>query len=226
MRQRLIKAISIALCTTTLSLSSIYIAPAFAAENTDTTNTETPHKFVPSILREQEIEMSKIPKDHVYIPAKTKIDLSLTQTIDSKTAHKGDPVEFKTLSNIIVNNVIVIPAGTLVSGTITKARSAGGMGRSGKLEFTVTSINTINNVAVPLSYNSSKSGQGDGGAVAVFAAVSIIGGLFMKGTNVQCVAGTKIETSVSDDTDLNVTFDNLADAMDVTKPHGVSITLK
>jgi len=223
-KNHLVKTVSIALCVTTLSLPSISISSAFAAEKSSSASTESYHKFVPSILRAPVV--SKIPKDHVYIPAKTKIQLELTKTLDSHDAHTGDPVQFKLLDNLIINDVIVIPVGTLASGSITKARSAGGMGRSGKLEFSIDSIDTINNVQVPLAYSSSKSGQSDGGAVAVFAAVSIIGGLFMKGTNVKCVEGTTVDAVVADDTDLNVTFDNLAEAMNPSVPHGVSITLK
>ena len=224
MKKELKKTVSIALCLTTLSLSSIYITPAFAAETSSSVETETDHKFIPSILLENKV--SKIPEDHAYIPAKTKISLENTKTIDSKTAHTGDPVQFKTMSNILINDVVVIPAGAIAKGTITKAVSAGGLGRAGKIEFSINSIQTLNCVDIPLAYDSSKAGQSDGGAVAVFAVVSILGGLFMKGTNVQCVEGTKIEATVTEDTDLNVTFDNLAKSMDPNKSHGVNIVLK
>lgn len=219
MKKEMMKIISVALCVTTLSLTSTYITPAFAAGTSTETGTYTP--YVPSNLK-----VSKIPKDHAYIPASVKISLENTKTIDSKTAHDGDPVKFRTLSNLIINGVTVIPAGTIANGTINKVISAGGLGRAGKLEFTVDSIETINGVRVPLTYNSTKAGQTDGGAVAVFAVVSILGGLFMKGTNVQCVEGTKIEALVSEDTDLNVTLDDLANAMSPTQPHGVNIILQ
>lgn len=218
MKNRLTKIISISLCVTTLLGSTAFIAPASA-----TSVTELEQKISNS---SSNIDISKIPKDHVYISTKTKLQVELTKALDSKNAHVGDPVKFKLLDNIIINDVVVIPAGTLANGSVTKARSAGGLGRNGKLEFSIDSIDTINNVQVPLTYSSSKSGQSDGGAVAVFAAVSIIGGLFMKGTNVQCAEGTKIEAVVANDTDLNVTFDNLVDTMSQSKPHGVSITLR
>ncbi|MFA6849573.1 MAG: hypothetical protein WCS30_04415, partial [Selenomonadaceae bacterium] len=146
MKRFLTKIISTGLCATTLSLS-FFIIPAYAAEST-TAATETGeyHKFVPSILKP---EIKTIPKDHAYIPQGTKFPFELTQTVDSKTAHTGDPILFKISSNIIVNNVIVIPEGTIANGIITKARSAGGMGRRGKIEFSINSIKTINNVDIP-----------------------------------------------------------------------------
>lgn len=220
MKKELKRNVSIMLCTTTLLLSNPFILTTFAAEANSVVATETEHKFVPSIL-----QVSKIPEGNVYIPANTKINLELTKTIDSKNAKTGDPIQFKTLSNVIINDVVVIPTGTLANGVITKARSAGGMGRAGKLEFSIKSIETLNNVEVPLTYLSSKSGQSDGGAAAVFVAVSILGGLFMKGTNVQCVEGTKVEAVVPEDTDLKIPFTDLANAMSPTKPRGVVIQL-
>ena len=224
MKNGLVKTVSITLCATILSLSTPCITPAFAAETSSTDETRTDNKFVPSIL--QKVEVSKIPKDHVYIPANTKIQLELIETISSKTAHTGDPVRFKALTNLIINDVVVIPAGTIANGTVTKARSAGGMGRGGKLEYSIKSIDSLNQVEVPLTYSKSVSGSSDGGAIAVVAVVSIIGGLFMKGSNVSCPIGTKIDAIIPEDTDLNVTFDNLADAMNPAKPHGVVIQLK
>jgi len=224
MKKGLVKTVSITLCATILSLSTTCITPAFAATTSSTEETGTDNKFVPSIL--QKVEVSKIPKDHVYIPAKTKIQLELIETISSKTAHTGDPVKFKALTNLIINDVVVISAGSIANGTVTKARSAGGMGRGGKLEFSIKSIDSLNQVEVPLTYSSSVSGSNDGGAVAVVAVVSIIGGLFMKGSNVSCPVGSKIDAIIPEDTDLNVTFDNLADAMNPAKPHGVVILLK
>ena len=215
------KMISVALSITMLSFTTIYVTPAFAenASNAESSNS----KPVPLVVQ---VQATNIPEDHVYIPAKTKLELENIRTIDSKTARTGDPVKFKTLSNLIINNVIVIPAGTVASGVITNAVSAGGLGRAGKLEFSIKSLNTLNNVEVPLVYDSTKSGQGDDGAVAVLAFVSILGGLFMKGTNVQCVEGTKVQAVVPKDTDLNITFDELADAMNPNKPHGVNIILR
>jgi len=42
-------------------------------------------------------------------------------------------------------------------------------------------VDTINGVKVPLQYTKGEHGAGDGGAVAVVAFASIIGGIFMKG---------------------------------------------
>ena len=106
------------------------------------------------------------------------------------------------------------------------SKGSGLFGRAGTLEFSVDSVKTINNIAIPLEYVGRIQAGSDGGAVAVAAAVSLVGGLFMKGANVKIPAGTKVLAKVKDDTDLMTKLDNLKEAMNPETPHGVSITLK
>ncbi len=202
------------LCTTAGILSPLSVSAEGGSSIVVHQNTQSPV-----------FKLSRIQEGSVYIPANTQINLELLRTLDSKTAKTGDPIRFKTIDNLIINNVVVIPAGSTAKGTVTKAGSAGGLGRSGKLEIAINSVQTLNGIEVPLAYSTAKSGQSDGGAVAVFAVVSIIGGLFMKGTNVQIAEGTKFEAIVTEDTDLKVQFADLANAMSSSKPHGVVIQL-
>ena len=66
----------------------------------------------------------------------------------------------------------------------------------------------------------------DGGAVAVAAAVSLVGGLFMKGSNINYPAGTDFQVEVRDNVDLGVTPEELKDAMNPNIPHGQEIVIE
>ena len=121
--------------------------------------------------------------------------------------------------------MVVIPANQEVLGTITKARKNGMLGRKGRLEFKIDSIKTINGVNVPLTAEVKGKGHSDNGAVAVAAAVSLVGGLFMKGTNIYYEPGQKFVAVVSTDTDLNTTVEDLPNAMNPSKPTGQNIVL-
>lgn len=173
-----------------------------------------------------EEKITSIPADHAYIPADTIFQVELTQEISSKTMKKGNPVPLVLRENVIINDVIVVPAGTKVEGVVINARRNGMFGRSGKLEFSINSVKSLNGVQIPLQYLTEKKAGHDGGAVAVAAVVSLVGGLFMKGKNVSFPAGSVFDARVTADTDLNVTLDELADVMNPNKPHGVSITIK
>lgn len=183
-------------------------------------------KFVPLTQRMEKLKVSTIPKGEAYIPKDTTINVELTSAISSKTSHKGDIVPLKTSSNLVINDVVVIPAGTKVNGVITVARKNGMFGRSEKLEFTINDVKTLNNIRVPLQYTGKKKAGNDGGAVAVAAAVTLVGGLFMKGKNVDFPAGTQFEAVVASDTDLQTPLTDLKTAMEEAMPNSVVITLK
>lgn len=177
------------------------------------------------IINPMKLEVDTIPKGNAYIPKETVINVELVEELTSKTSRVGDEVKLKTLDNIIINDVVVVPAGSMVSGKVTKCTSSGLFGRDGKLEFAINSVKSINGIEIPLQYTDLKEAGSDDGAVAVFAAVSIIGGIFMKGKNVSFPAGTKMAAKVVADTDLKVRLEDLAEAMNPNKPHGVVIQI-
>jgi len=66
-----------------------------------------------------------VSKSVVIIPAGTKVPLSLTQAITTKTAREGDPVYAETAFPYVLNDRIVIPAGTYVQGKIMRTQRGG-----------------------------------------------------------------------------------------------------
>lgn len=171
------------------------------------------------------VKTSSVVAGHAYIPKDTNINLELVDPISSKKSKEGNTFRLKTIENILINDVVVIPANQEVLGTITKARKNGMLGRKGRLEFKIDSIKTINGVNVPLTAEVKGKGHSDNGAVAVAAAVSLVGGLFMKGTNIYYEPGQKFVAVVSTDTDLNTTVEDLPNAMNPSKPTGQNIVL-
>lgn len=171
------------------------------------------------------VKTSSVAAGHAYIPKDTNINLELIDPISSKKSKEGNTFRLKTIENLLINDVVVIPANQEVLGTITKARKNGMLGRKGRLEFKIDSIKTINGVNVPLTAEVKGKGHSDNGAVAVAAAVSLVGGLFMKGTNIYYEPGQKFVAVVAADTDLNTTVEDLPNAMNPSKPSGQNIVL-
>ncbi len=64
-------------------------------------------------------------KPTLTIPAGTRIPLSLKQAISTKTAKDGDPVYAETAFPFVVNERVVIPAGTYIQGRIERAQRGG-----------------------------------------------------------------------------------------------------
>jgi hypothetical protein len=68
---------------------------------------------------------SPIAKGQLEIPAGTKVPLALKNAISTKTTREGDPVYAETVFPVVVNERVVIPAGTYVQGRITSSKRAG-----------------------------------------------------------------------------------------------------
>ena len=171
--------LSLALATNPLMASA-----ASAAASTTSSNEE---------VAESSAEQG-IPQGHAYLPKGVVLTVELMTEASSAKLHEGDHLPVRLAQNLILNDVVIVPAGSRVDTVVTKVSKASGFGHSGKL--------------------------------AVFTAVSILGGAFMKGKNVVIPARTQFKAEVEENTDLGVTWDELADAMDPEKPHGVEITVE
>ena len=175
------------------------------------------------IKKQQEevtIAQSSVIPGHIYIPKRTAMEVQLMDRMDCKKVQKYQAVDFKTVENLIINGVVVIPAGTIGKGYVYEVQKPGGFGRKGVLRIAAYEIKTVNGIKVLLMKGLEGKGKTDGGAVAVAAAVSLVGGIFMKGSGVVYEPGTNFTVEVKNDTDLECTPENLAKAMDPTIPRG------
>ena len=174
----------------------------------------------------QKVAITNVLPGHIYIPKQTMLNVELIEAANSKTHKKKQQVEFRTTENLIINGVVVIPKGTVGMGYVYEVQKAGGFGRKGVLRIAGKEIKTLNNVTVPLRKGLEGKGKTDGGAVAVAAAVSLVGGLFMKGSNINYPAGTDFQVEVRDNVDLGVTPEELKEAMNPNIPHGQELTIE
>jgi hypothetical protein len=63
--------------------------------------------------------------ERLTIPSGTKVPLSLKQAISTRNAKEGDPVYCETTFPFVVDDRIVIPAGTYIQGKISRVQRAG-----------------------------------------------------------------------------------------------------
>lgn len=76
------------------------------------------------------LKQTGIPAGEAYIPKDTQLTVELTKELSSKTNRKGESIQFKLVDNMILNDVVVIPAGTIAEGHITKQKSSADVRRS------------------------------------------------------------------------------------------------
>lgn len=206
----------------TVTVGAMGIETTTRVEKTQPINEQAENKSGPgdTFLQKVKVDTSSVKKGHIYVPKGVKIQLELVDPINSQKSKKGNTFRLKVVENLLINDVVVIAKDTLVTGVITEARKNGLFGRKGKLEFNIPEVETVNGVRIPLYGVVESKGKSDGGAVAVVALVSIVGGMFMKGTNVYYEPGQLFEATVKEDTDLQTTSEHLAEVMNPDRPHG------
>src|SRR5579862_2263820 len=79
-------------------------------------------------------------KPMLIIPAGTRIPLSLKQAISTKTAREGDAVYAETSFPFVVNDRVLVPAGTYVQGKIMHSERAGRSSKRAEILIHFTSM--------------------------------------------------------------------------------------
>jgi type IV secretion system protein VirB10 len=65
------------------------------------------------------------PENQPVIPSGSKIPVSLQHAISTKSAKEGDPIYAQTTFPFVMNDHILVPAGTYVQGRISRVQRAG-----------------------------------------------------------------------------------------------------
>ena len=74
------------------------------------------------------------------IPAGTKIPIQLRQAVSTQNAQPGDPIYGQTTFPVIIDHVVMIPAGTFVKGVVDTSKRAGRIKGKAELQFHLTSL--------------------------------------------------------------------------------------
>lgn len=140
----------------------------------------------------------------------TAVTLRLGRSLSSADAHAGDRVDFEVAEEISVNRIVVIPKDSPASGTVITAQKKRRMGRAGKLDVTIDSVQLVDGDkatlrAVKESQGGSHTGIMAGGMVAtsliVWPAAPVF--LLMHGKDVTIPKGTEVTAYISGDVKLD-----------------------
>ena len=99
---------------------------------------DQPHLVPRNQIPQQQANVD--PASDYNLPSGTKIPLTLTQGITSKTAKEGDPVYAQTAFPVTQDNHILIPAGTYVQGVVRRVVRPGRVKGRAELQMSFTSM--------------------------------------------------------------------------------------
>lgn len=98
--------------------------------------------FAPFVCVAQDIE----------VPEGTKVKVRLEQPLSSESAEVNQSLQLSTGDDITVNDVVLIPRGSVVNGTVVQVVPKRTMGRTGKLDFSIDNIIAPDGGKIPLRY--------------------------------------------------------------------------
>jgi len=134
----------------------------------------------------------------------TPIKLRLQETISSADAQVDQRVDFDVLEEVKLNDLLVIPKGSVAWGTITEAEPKRRMARGGKLNVNIDSVRLANGEKAALRGVKEVKGGGHTGAmtggivasaIVFFPAAPFF--LFMHGKDVTIPKGTEITVYIN-----------------------------
>ncbi len=135
----------------------------------------------------------------ITMPAGTVFKISLNEPLNSKVNKAGDTFTFVVEEDVQIDNVLVVPKGTIGKGHVGAARKAKSFGRSGKLELLFDELKTADGTVFmveqgPEAKEKMRSEVKAAGAsmagAAVLGPVGLVGGYFIKGKNIDFPEGT------------------------------------
>jgi hypothetical protein len=99
--------------------------------------------------------------ERLLVPSGTRLPLILHSAITTRNAHAGDPVYLETVFPVVINDKILIPAGSYVEGEIQEAKRPGKVKGRGEIRIRLNTIILTNGYTV--SFNAIPSNAGTGG---------------------------------------------------------------
>ncbi len=145
----------------------------------------------------------------------TRIRLEVLNELSSNKSRAGQEVKLRVRDDVMGSKQeVLIRKGAPAFGRVTRAKGSGGLGRSGKLEFVIDTVQAIDGSKVPLRSEQTVSGRKRFAEVGAAAVLVTPLALFVKGRNATIKSGTVLETYINEDATIQVGANAAPDADD------------
>ncbi|MDU5199596.1 MAG: hypothetical protein E6188_08480 [Veillonella sp.] len=234
----------------TLLMASLISGTAFAAPGTVTEKTNVLETTVYGTVQDGAV-VDRINQldETVYGTGFNGNSATLSKRVDSLyNSVEGSgtnislrEVSFTVAENVMDGNVLLVPAGTVGSGTITSLKKARSFGRNGALDITFDTIPAIDGTeftavqgkeAKDKTRSEVKAAGASVAGAVLLGPVGLVGGAFIKGKNIEYPAGATVYVQPQDSVTIQGLViggdglahsdDELADAVTVPNTTGES----
>ena len=145
-----------------------------------------------------------MPGQVVVIKAGTVVPMELVNSLTSKNARSGQMVDFRVTSDIVVDGKVVIAAGSIAQGQITRVEKSGLLGSAGELEVTVRSVKAVDGTNVFFTSNTIGYEGRNKLAVSIVLTILCLFGFLIKGGKAELPAGTQVQGMVASNVEINI----------------------
>ena len=150
----------------------------------------------------QDVKVEQSKSKKIILPEGTLVKAALKNEIRGGKMQVGNQIEFTLNQPLVIGDLVVVPQGAKILGSVTEARASGVLGRKGKLAFDIEYLYLDNGQVIKLSGQSAKNLKGSGAIVAATAVVITPLGLLIPGKGAKFEAGTVFDAYVAKDTEL------------------------
>ena len=136
-----------------------------------------------------------LPKRY-YLPIGTPLSLQTTTPISTKDSKPGDRVRLEVVEDVSFRGAVVVPVGTSVFGEVSRVQRTGHVGKKGKLEIRLLSVEMPEG-PVRLSGGVYDEGESHTAlSVGTMLLVSPLGGFLIHGTSASIPAETPVTAHI------------------------------
>jgi hypothetical protein len=157
------------------------------------------------------------PANTIVLKEGTPILLRTTKKLVSGKEPEGSTVHYTVARDTLGRDrQILVEYGAHAYGKVTESRKRGMLGRNGKLEFTVESVEAVDGTTIPLRGSEEASGKSNKGVVIATALLLTVLAVFVYGRDVEIPEGTEVAAYVDRDTPINASY-----ATTIEAPRGI-----
>ncbi len=137
-----------------------------------------------------------VPAKPLKLNSGTPIKLVMTHEVNSSTHKEGDQFKLTVMEDVKANDIVVIPRGTPATGEVTWRTGKGAFGKSGKMEFSISSID-VDGQQIPVTGDYRQEGEGN--TIATGVGILAVGPLagFITGKRARVPAGRELMSQMA-----------------------------
>jgi hypothetical protein len=128
----------------------------------------------------------------VAIPSGTSVAVRALNVINPQNFKTGDSVEFKVVSDVKIDNTVVISSGSQASGTVTASEVPGIIGKPGKISIALNRITAVDGSFVPVQATRHSEGE-DKQSTTLIMGLICLPLILTEGGDTQIAQGVTIE---------------------------------